>query len=471
MKALFSQAETVFDDTDDRSAIAALIEAAADISLLVQKNGEILDMACGSEDLKADLGDQWRGHPWAETVTEEGRAKVSELLKLAGSPVGTRAMQDINHRLADGSDLPIRYWAVSLDKEGRLAALGRDMRGVAALQQQVLNAQLALEQDYWRLRQVETRYRLLFQMAVDPLLIVDQASEKVLEANPAADKLLSDGGKSLIGATFPIGFDAPGNEALRGLLAEASAVGRASIGDVRSTDGSGVFNVSANLLRQDNEARFLLRLSSVRSEADAAGPETARLSELLRRAPDAVVLTDLEGQIQAANQTFLELAELANEEQAVGRSIDRWLGRTGVDLNVLLSNLRQREAVRLFATTLRGEYGGTTEVEISATLFAQDDGASFGFFIRDIGRRIGAESALSVRLPKSVEQITQQIGRVPLKDLVRQSTDLVEKLCIEAALELTGDNRASAAELLGVSRQGLYAKLHRYKLAEKGAED
>ena len=197
----------------------------------------------------------------------------------------------------------------------------------------------------------------------------------------------------------------------------------------------------------------------------------SRLGELLRRAPDAVILTDLEGRIQAANQTFLELAELANEEQAVGRSIDRWLGRTGVDLNVLLSNLRQREVVKLFATTLRGEYGGTADVEISATLYAQDDGASIGFFIRDIGRRIGAESAMSVRLPKTVEQITQQVGRVPLKDLVRQSTDLVEKLCIEAALELTGDNRASAAELLGVSRQGLYAKLHRYKLADKGAED
>jgi chlorophyll/bacteriochlorophyll a synthase len=33
---------------------------------------------------------------------------------------------------------------------------------------------------------------------------------------------------------------------------------------------------------------------------------------------------------------------------------------------------------------------------------------------------------------------------MPLKDLVRESTDLIEQLCIEAALELTGDNRASA---------------------------
>jgi len=63
-------------------------------------------------------------------------------------------------------------------------------------------------------------------------------------------------------------------------------------------------------------------------------------------------------------------------------------------------------------------------------------------------------------------QLTELVGRVPLKDLVRESTDMIEKLCIEAALEITGDNRASAAEILGLSRQSLYAKLRRYGLGE-----
>jgi hypothetical protein len=35
--------------------------------------------------------------------------------------------------------------------------------------------------------------------------------------------------------------------------------------------------------------------------------------------------------------------------------------------------------------------------------------------------------------------------------------DLIERLCIEAALRITHDNRASAAEMLGLSRQGFYA--------------
>ena len=35
---------------------------------------------------------------------------------------------------------------------------------------------------------------------------------------------------------------------------------------------------------------------------------------------------------------------------------------------------------------------------------------------------------------------------------------------IESALELTNGNRTAAAELLGLSRQSLYAKLNRYGL-------
>ena len=36
-----------------------------------------------------------------------------------------------------------------------------------------------------------------------------------------------------------------------------------------------------------------------------------------------------------------------------------------------------------------------------------------------------------------------------------------------AALQLTGDNRSAAAELLGLSRQSLYTKLKRYGLDER----
>jgi DNA-binding NtrC family response regulator len=65
-------------------------------------------------------------------------------------------------------------------------------------------------------------------------------------------------------------------------------------------------------------------------------------------------------------------------------------------------------------------------------------------------------------MPRSNDELRELVGRVPLKDIVAETSDLIERLCIETALELTGDNRAAAAEMLGLSRQSLYVKLRRY---------
>jgi len=137
----------------------------------------------------------------------------------------------------------------------------------------------------------------------------------------------------------------------------------------------------------------------------------------------------------------------------------------------LTSNLRQRGTVRLFATTVQGEYGSVAEVEISAVSVTEGDQPCLGFTIRDIGRRLSNEPMTSKDLPRSAGQMTELVGRVPLRDIVRETTDLIEELCIQAALELTGDNRAAAAEMLGLSRQSLYVKLKRFGVGDTVLEN
>jgi DNA-binding NtrC family response regulator len=83
----------------------------------------------------------------------------------------------------------------------------------------------------------------------------------------------------------------------------------------------------------------------------------------------------------------------------------------------------------------------------------------------------GSDALGGRELPRSAKQLTELVGRVPLKNLVRESTDLIEKLCIEAALDLVDNNRASAAEMLGLSRQGLYVKLRRYGLVDTSSDE
>ena len=87
-----------------------------------------------------------------------------------------------------------------------------------------------------------------------------------------------------------------------------------------------------------------------------------------------------------------------------------------------------------------------------------------------MGRRLDVDGRGAKELPRSAGQMTELVGRMPLKDIVRETTDLIEQLCIEAALQLTGDNRASAAEMLGLSRQSLYIKLRRYGIGDLGGD-
>jgi transcriptional regulator PpsR len=116
---------------------------------------------------------------------------------------------------------------------------------------------------------------------------------------------------------------------------------------------------------------------------------------------------------------------------------------------------------------MRGEFGSICDVEVSAATVTEADLDCIGFSIRNISRRVAANDESAALAPKSIDQLTQLVGRVPLKDLVRESTELIEQLCIQSALKLTNNNRASAAEMLGLSRQSLYVKLRRYSLDDE----
>jgi transcriptional regulator PpsR len=445
----------------DPKAHAAVLDQAADFTLLLDLGGRIKHLAVDSDELDGSVDSSWKGRNWLDTTDAEGRDRLQRLLQEASSHPGRAAHGDVNHQLPDGSELPVQYRAIHPANSKIVLVFGHDLRPLVNLRQQLLNAQQALEQDYWRLRQVETRYRKLFDMVDDAVLVIDEASGRVLEANPAANDILG-AGKSVVGKPFPQGLDPRSVPSVNKLLEETRSVGKGSLSGIFSRETGQRLSLSVSFLRQDGESRFLVRIAGPGDGEPGAAAGEQYMQETLRLAPDAVLLTDIDGRVLAANKAFLDLAQVASEEQVTGHTADRWLGRSGVDLSVLLTNLRQHDVVRLFATTLRGESGTRAEVEISARSLNDLQQPLIAFFIRDIGRRLGTDHPIGQQLPRSIEQVTRRVGRVPLKELVRESKDVIEALCIEAALELTHDNRASAAELLGLSRQSLYAKLRRY---------
>lgn len=402
------------------------------------------------------------GRPWLELVVESDRALAAGCLEAA------IAQPDAVHRIdvrldivSNQEPVPVSCWLCGNSAEKSIQIACLDLRSESNLRQQLVNAQRTLEQDYWSNRRLEARYRRMLEMVAEGFIVVDDLSGRVLEANGVATTLLELEEGALVGRIFPVGLDTEGARALVELQREARSTTGVVQGRV-TTDSGEALDAGITCLRQGNETRLLLRLAATSDKTQNEGAADTSFQS----SPDGILITDSTGVVVAANGAYLEMAGIQDAEQATGRRADRWLGRSIVDLDVLLGNIQPDKPLQLFSSVLRTEFGTRIDIELSAVQVERLGQSSILMFIRDVGRRIDAEQTTEVHLPRSIEQITGRVGRVPLKQLVRESTDVIEALCIEAALKLTQDNRAAAAELLGLSRQSLYTKLRRFDIGD-----
>ncbi len=440
---------------------------AGDVTLVLDAQDIIVDVALGGPGISEAWVDELIGKSWGDTVTTESRTKIEQLGQQARQGGGPPRWRQINHISALG-EIPIRYVALATDKEGCIIAIGRYMRSEAALQQRLLHAQQSIERDYVKMRQIEARYRQLFDLASEAVLVADTASRRIIEANPAALHMLGLHGKGLDGQMLPNLFAPHSRDAILSLLGAVAAAEQNQALTLQLSGGGGEVTVSASLFRQDRGSCFLIRLMPVGGAAHAADPSHRPLLTIMDAMPDALVIADENLVIITSNSAFLDMAQVPRKEQVMGQGLPRFLGRPGIDLNLLLTELRDHGAARSFATIIRTGYGGQEHVEVSAVSVKDESGLKYGFSIRRAANRIAAAPSTTSGLPQTVEQLTELVGRVALKDIVKESTDLIERLCIEAALVYTSDNRASAAEVLGLSRQSLYSKLHRHGLGNFG---
>ena len=449
--------------TLDATVAETVVAVGGDVAMVIDRDGVIRDIALSNESMAGDGVDSWLDRRWSDTVTSESRHKIDELLRdaLNGGRTRWREVYQVTPNL---ESLMMRYVAVGSGNEGHVIAIGRNDRATMAMQQRLLEAQQSVERDYSRLRDAEFRYRLLFQTSSEAVMVVDAASRKIIEANPAAEALVGEAKKSLVGESFIKVFEPASQEGAASLLTVAQSTAQTNTTQVRLSGHGRDLLVTVSLFRQDRNSQCLVRLAPTEHGEPADDETGRRLSAVIERIPDAFLITDEALRILAANAAFLDMARLGNQEQARGQSLNQFLGREGLDRNILVDNLKAHGYVRNFGTVLRNPFSEPEDVEVSAVVAPDGAGHCFGFTIRRASRQLPDRTQGAPELRRSVEKLTELVGRVKLKDLVRETTDLVERLCIEAALELTADNRASAADVLGLSRQSLYSKLHRFGL-------
>jgi transcriptional regulator PpsR len=428
-----------------------------DITLSLDWEGVIREASL-SDAIPAEPVREWLGRPWMETVGEIAGLQVRRMVEDARSS-GVSAYLQITQRFPSGLELPIEYTTVRLGGQAGLIAVGKNMQAVAELQSRLVAAQQAREQDYWKLREIETRSRLLFDASSEAVLVIAASTLRIVEANPAAIRELG----MAPGWNFSDEVAPRDRAALRDVLMRAREQGRAPGIMVHLGAEGTPWLLRASLMARTPGPVFLIQLSPA-----AAAPQRAtapRSDALLEDMPDGFVAIDGEGVIRRANRAFLDLAQAGTEASILGEKLDRWLAQPGMDLSVLLATIAQHGEVRLFPTQLTGNLGSEVEVEISGCAISREGSRMIGLMIRDIGRRVLA-SGEAAALRTALGTLANDVGRVPLPTMVRNTAALVERACIEQALRLSNGNRTAAADALGLSRQSLYAKLERYEIGE-----
>jgi transcriptional regulator PpsR len=449
--------------------LTEVLASTADICLLVSPTLRIVSVMVNPAHRSFGQLTDWEGMPLPEILTDESRRKLEvRIADLAGGRKGVVA--ELNHGTQQLWDFPVRYAMHRIGQDGSILMLGRDLRPLAEVQQQLVAAQLALERDYEAQRELDTRYRVLMEMTRDPVMLVSISTGRIADLNPAAALLLGGTRGDLVGAAVAQEFDGRRRGEFIEALAAVAATEAAAPMEVTARRSQRRVLVAPRLFRAAGE-RVLLCLIDPAERKAAAGDDLAEnLQRLYHEGADGIVFADADGVIRAANEAFLNLTDASGIAAVRGRSIADFLVRGQVDLRVLLDNVKRTGQLRLYATRVTTDFSGQIAVELSASWLNDRPNPVLVMVVRDASRAEALRRSSGGMPDESARSVMELVGSSTLKDIVAETTDVIEKMCIETALELTRNNRVAAADMLGLSRQSLYVKLRKYGLVNKDGD-
>ncbi len=448
--------------------LGSIIGAASDIALVVSAQATILSVVINSNDDSFGNLKHWEGRPVVEFLTEDSinKFKIAHSEYLSGT--APRKPMELNHSDNAVWQYPVRYTFHRFGHEDAVLLLGRDLRPIAETQQQLVQAQIALEQGYEARREYDARYRVVMANADDAVVFVSVQTGRIDDANVHAAALLGLKAEALTGATFASLFsDRSGSELIESLI-NATLSDDAHPVTVRATRTRQTFTIEPFVFRAAGQRVLMCKLKNDVRTSVAPNATASHAAALFHQTTDGIAFMDTRGAVLSVNTAFLDLVGAAHMSDIVGNTLSDFVARGQIDLDVLLGNTGKAGQMRVYSTKLVNDLGGRVPVEVSATRLDDPENPVVALIVRDVSRLEGvrkSEGASALQEPRN--NVMDLVGSSSLKDIVAETTDVVEKMCIETAVSLTKNNRVAAAEMLGLSRQSLYVKLRKYGLLAK----
>ena len=451
--------------------LTEIISTASDIALLVSMSGQISSVLVNPHHRSFGELKHWEGRHVADVLTMESRAKLDRRLAAIHDGDASVSMAvELTHADGGAWEFPVRYSLHRLAKDNSILMLGRDLRLIAEMQQKLVQAQLALERDYETQREMETRYRVLMEATRDAVVLVSMATGRISDLNGAAAVLLGGSRNDLIGAAIAQEFEGRRRGEFLESMSNLAVADTSAPIELQARRSQKRLMVIPKVFRAAGERLLLCRLEDAAEVAAVPDELSENLSLLYHDGVDGIIFADADGVIRLANEAFLNMTDSASLAVVRGRPLSDFLVRGAVDMKVLVDNARRAGQLRMYTTKLLTDFSGQIAVEISATWLGERAAPAIVLVIRDASRADALRRPGFSVSDDGGRSVMELVGSSTLKDIVAETTDVVEKMCIETAVELTRNNRVAAAEMLGLSRQSLYVKLRKYGLLNKSGE-
>ena len=449
----------------DQAATADLISRLCDFAFVISSDGEIIQtMTSPFLAPRLDLS-SWKGLRFQDTLTTESVPKFEA--RIAQFKEGQKELRpvELNHRPThQQTELPVRYTFHWSAEDGSTLLLGSDLRPVAEMQQQLVEAQIALENDYDARREHEIRLKVLMESSDVATVFIALKSGVISSCNSAAEVLLGRSRKELMDAPFAAEFEDEGVTSLIDRMVTAASDVSITAVLANSARGGRSYRLNPTLFRGATSQMLLCKMEPEDSSLEPVDQLATHLVSFFHKGVDPIVFVNMSGQILSANEAFVSVANVTHAQTLSGRSMSDFFSRGSVDLNVILESARRNGKMRLYSTKILNEHGDERPVEISTTQIRTEREPICVLVMRNARRVEGISTPTSQMSEEEVNSVVELIGSQSLKDVVARSTDVVEKMCIETAIRMTSNNRVAAAEMLGLSRQSLYVKLRKYNL-------
>ncbi|MCL6494390.1 MAG: PAS domain S-box protein [Ignavibacterium sp.] len=215
---------------------------------------------------------------------------------------------ELIHKRKDGTtfDAEISAKGIKINGENYLLCISRDITERKKFQNLI--------------RESEKKFRALFENAYDPILLIDIKSFRILDCNPAAEKLFGKNKSQIIHSLLEefspeVQHNNENSEELINFYLNKALKGETTIFEWCFETSDKKILTEGNLYKVDINGNSLLQLI-IRdiTEKRKSEEQLKLLSFSINQSSSAVIITDVNGNIDYVNDTFTKLTGYSKEE-------------------------------------------------------------------------------------------------------------------------------------------------------------